>query len=132
MACVAIDSAEGERREGPILITTCFKMMGGGRNGRYFKWVIGVALFLSLVYVLYLYRGMKILLQERDQQLEDLNNANKRVAEELRGMRDYSESRSRGSLVLTRGESLPARLHEVVMYKIPCLYFPSPSIETAC
>lgn len=107
-------------------------MMGGGRNGRYFKWVIGVALFLSLVYVLYLYRGMKILLQERDQQLEDLNNANKRVAEELRGMRDYSESRSRGSLVLTRGESLPARLHEVVMYKIPCLYFPSPSIETAC
>lgn len=58
--------------------------MGGSRNGR-MKWVVGAALFLSLVYVLYLYRGVRILLQERDQQLDDLNNANKRIAEELRG-----------------------------------------------
>ena len=61
-------------------------MMGGGRNGRYGKWVAVVLLFLGLVYMYYLYRDVKAVLRQRDDQLASLESLQTRLEERLQGV----------------------------------------------
>ena len=61
-------------------------MMGGGRNGRYvWKWASVVLLFLSFVYVFYLYRGVTGALREKEDELAKLNDLQGRMADQLKG-----------------------------------------------
>ena len=60
--------------------------MGGGRNGRYGKWVAVALLFLGLVYMYYLYRDVKAVLRQRDDQLASLESLQTRLEERLQGV----------------------------------------------
>lgn len=67
-------------------VEECSKMMGGSRNGRYMcKWASVILLFLSFVYVFYLYRGVTSALQDKEDELARLNDLQGRMADQLRG-----------------------------------------------
>ena len=65
--------------------STLHEMLGGGRNGRQWttKWGLAVLLFLSFVYVFYLYRGVRSVLQDKEDELESLDALQNRMGEQL-------------------------------------------------
>lgn len=61
-------------------------MLGGGRNGRYWKWSLVALLFLCLVYVFYLYRDVRSILLEKERELETLEDLQGRLGTQLKGL----------------------------------------------
>ena len=72
------------RVQGPL------RMMGGGRNGRFFKWGLVAMLCVALMYMVYLYRDVKSVLKEREDQLESMDRLHIRMTDELKGVSDVS------------------------------------------
>ena len=64
--------------------------MAGARNGRFFKWGLMALLFLTTVYMFYLYRNVKSVLLQRETTLDDMNTLHTRMTEELKGERESS------------------------------------------
>ena len=60
--------------------------MGGGRNGRFLRWGFVLLVFLTMVYVFYLYRDIKGVLRDREDALENMNTLHTRMTEELKGV----------------------------------------------
>ena len=59
--------------------------MGGGRNGRFLYTVVAL-LFLGTVYVFYLYRGVRVALQEKEEELDRLEELQSRIGDQLNGV----------------------------------------------
>ena len=60
--------------------------MGGGRNGRYMKWLVALLVFLGTVYVFYQYRGLSSSLREKEEELERLEDLQSRLGDQLKGL----------------------------------------------
>ena len=73
-------------REGRRALFLWARMMGGGRNGRYWKWSFVVLLFLCLVYVFYLYRDVRSILLQKEGELESLDDLQGRLGQQLKGL----------------------------------------------
>ena len=70
--------------------------MGGGRNGRFVKWAPLVALLVTTIYVFYLYQGLKTVLQEREVELNRLEDLQSRLGDQMKGCLVYlSNNRQR-------------------------------------
>jgi hypothetical protein len=60
--------------------------MGGGRNGRYMKWLVAVLAFLGTVYLFYQYRGLNSALREKEEELERLEDLQSRLGDQLKDL----------------------------------------------
>ncbi|CAI8002867.1 hypothetical protein GBAR_LOCUS3499 [Geodia barretti] len=60
--------------------------MGGGRNGRYMKWLVALLVFLGTVYVFYQYRGLSSSLREKEEELERLEDLQSRLGDQLKDL----------------------------------------------
>ena len=60
--------------------------MGGGRNGRYVKWLLAAVVILGSIYLFYLYRGVSSALREKEEELERLENLQSRIGDQLKGL----------------------------------------------
>jgi hypothetical protein len=69
------------RRLGSVGVT-----MGGGRNGRYMKWLVAVLAFLGTVYLFYQYRGLNSALREKEEELERLEDLQSRLGDQLKDL----------------------------------------------